>query len=142
MVIKENNENLYMQIWDDLPKYILIWKKCFACSCEGVYIGVCVGMRKGDTHRCKKFLETQKKSFIWCYLWRRGQGPEQKENTLNWILYYIFYTIYEIPNTKKQITHQFLCTEQKVTICINIKWMLKAKYTTQKVDFILFKQRC
>ena len=44
MVIKKN-EILNMQIWNNLPKYVLKWKKCAAYSCEnvwgGTYKGVC-----------------------------------------------------------------------------------------------------
>lgn len=70
----ENNKNLYLQIWNDLSIYTLMWKNVFYLFLK---VCVCVRVRKGDTHKHRKLLETYKKTII-AMRYIRGKVQEQR----------------------------------------------------------------
>lgn len=67
------NENLHMQLWNDLPKYILKWKKA-CCMFLWVLCGeVYVGVRKGDTD-AENFRNIEKNSHLMLLLGKRTRA--------------------------------------------------------------------
>lgn len=109
-----------MQIRNDFPKYILTWKKCVVCSCESMWGGMCSGVSRGEEDRH----ETSGKNTHLALLLRKNTGAWCRRKTHCTE----FYTAcFQLKNTQNQ-EHQFLYAGQEITIYINIKWMLKAKY--------------
>lgn len=133
MVIKKN-ENLYMQIWNDFPKYILTWKKCVVCSCESMWGGMCSGVSRGEEE--KQTWNFWKKHSSGTASKEEYRGLVQKENTLHWILYCMFSTK-EHPKPRTPI---YLCWARNYNIHkyqMNAKGKIHDKWLVHL--FILFK---
>lgn len=119
VVIK--NENLHMQLWNDLPKYILTWKK-ICCVFLCVWRGICRSAKGRYRHR--KLQKHRKKLSSGAASRKEDKGLWQKENILHWI----WYCTYAFNKKHHQQRHQFLCAGQEITICVSTKWMLQAKH--------------
>ena len=93
--------------------------------CEEVRIKVYVTIRKSGTHRQKTSRNTGTASMDDC------RGLVQKENTPCTE----FYTACMF-SPKKYQKYQFLCAGQEITVCIKMKWMLKAQHMVSVLFFL------